>query len=271
MRLRWLAICIGFSACAGSPAPEPKPAVAQAVVVPDAKEEHTETVAAPDRDTGAGVLGDCVITLRRAQELPAEGQERTTYDAALEAEQSGDFMTARKRYFELISQFPRSRLVPLAYLAFGELFAREAESDPTKRELAVQSYAEVLKYPPPENVVHAYASLRHGDMRRGSDDTQALASYKRALATLQAHRGACAAEVERRAEDGMVDAYFGVGAPDRAFLFFRGATSEARARDMLRSLAQALRKAGKTADACAAGRGAGADPVGAEILKAGCP
>ncbi|MFO0565857.1 MAG: hypothetical protein U0263_09350 [Polyangiaceae bacterium] len=256
MRLRWLAICIGFSACAGSPAPEPKPAVAQAVVVPDAKEEHTETVAAPDRDTGAGVLGDCVITLRRAQELPAEGQERTTYDAALEAEQSGDFMTARKRYFELISQFPRSRLVPLAYLAFGELFAREAESDPTKRELAVQSYAEVLKYPPPENVVHAYASLRHGDMRRGSDDTQALASYKRARDAAGSPR-----RLRRRSgaarEDGMVDAYFGVGAPDRAFLFFRGATSEARARDMLRSLAQALRKAGKTADACAAGRGRG--------------
>ena len=56
-----------------------------------------------------------------------------------------DAADARKKLFEIIAKFPSSEHAPAAYLFFGELFFRDAESgDRSKYELARQAYEKVL-------------------------------------------------------------------------------------------------------------------------------
>ncbi|HEY2370705.1 MAG TPA: tetratricopeptide repeat protein [Polyangiaceae bacterium] len=71
------------------------------------------------------------------------------YYLALEYELAGDLSNARRSYYELIKNSPSSKYVPYAYFAFGEIFFHEAKSDPSKWDLAKQSYTEVLKFPSP--------------------------------------------------------------------------------------------------------------------------
>jgi tetratricopeptide (TPR) repeat protein len=86
------------------------------------------------------------------------------YYAGLEHELAGNTSAARRAYYELIKTSPTSKLIPLAYFAFGEMFFAEAEADPSqgdvKNDLAEQAYREVVKYPPPGNAVHAEAKRR---------------------------------------------------------------------------------------------------------------
>jgi tetratricopeptide (TPR) repeat protein len=82
------------------------------------------------------------------------------YYAALEHELAGDLRKARSAYYELIKRVPASKLIPLAYFAFGEMFFAEAVADPSKDALAEQAYREVLKYPPKTNVVYVEAQSR---------------------------------------------------------------------------------------------------------------
>ncbi len=79
-----------------------------------------------------------------------------------ELQLGGEPDNARRVYFELVQKAPPSRYVPLAYLAFGELFSDEAASDPTRWDLAVQAYEQVAKYPPPENKAYGYACYKLG-------------------------------------------------------------------------------------------------------------
>jgi TolA-binding protein len=90
---------------------------------------------------------------------------RTAAPKPLEHELAGDLRNARRAYYELIKTSPQSKLIPLAYFAFGEMFFTEAASDPSKDQLALQAYAEVLKYPPPSNVVYAEAQRRVSEVK----------------------------------------------------------------------------------------------------------
>jgi hypothetical protein len=79
---------------------------------------------------------------------------------------------ARKVYLELIHNWPNSKYIPNAYLAFGELFFNEAQGDPSKWALAEQSYSEVVKYPRPttrssatRTTSSAYVALEQGRLR----------------------------------------------------------------------------------------------------------
>lgn len=103
------------------------------------------------------------------------------YYTALEYDLSGDQRRARAHYYELIQKFPKSEHIPLAYLGFGELFAEEIQSNPSKRELATLAYAEVLKYPPPENRGHCYAALRLAEVTQSDKD------YSRAAHCADSH------------------------------------------------------------------------------------
>jgi tetratricopeptide (TPR) repeat protein len=82
------------------------------------------------------------------------------YYLALEYELSGDLTAARKGYFTLIQRSPQSKLIPLAYYAFAEMFFAEGASDPSKYDLAEQAYRQVLKYPAPQNAVFTEAKDR---------------------------------------------------------------------------------------------------------------
>jgi len=94
-------------------------------------------------------------------EYPSYAQlDEVQYYLGLEAERDGDVSNARRDYFMLIQQRPASPLVPLAYLAFADLFFDEAKGDPSKWELAAQAYMKVISYPPPPE-------LRKGEGLRG--------------------------------------------------------------------------------------------------------
>jgi tetratricopeptide (TPR) repeat protein len=92
--------------------------------------------------------------------------DEVLYYRGLACERAGDLQEARRSYFELIQKAPTSSFVPLAYLAFGELFFAEATADPSKWDLADAAFSEVLKYPPPKNVAACYARYRLGLGRR---------------------------------------------------------------------------------------------------------
>jgi hypothetical protein len=82
------------------------------------------------------------------------------YYLALEYEMTNELSKSRKAYYDLIRTSPKSKFIPLAYFAFGELFYQEAQTDPSKYDLAEQAYKETLKYPAPGNVVFAEAKQR---------------------------------------------------------------------------------------------------------------
>jgi tetratricopeptide (TPR) repeat protein len=94
---------------------------------------------------------------------PAQGHgclDETHYFLGLELVQADALDAARKQFFLLVRDFPQSKWVPHAYLAFGEFFLAEAATDPTKLEFARQSYEKVIQYPPPQNETYGFAHYR---------------------------------------------------------------------------------------------------------------
>lgn len=268
--MRRLLAALPFFASACGPAAPAEPARPATVQVL-AADPAPEPAASGDAPRTASAGPSCVEALRRAADLPAGPDDRAIYDRAFALEQRGELAGARKQYFELVKSHPTSRLVPLAYLAFGELFANDAATDASKWELARAAYAEVVKYPPPDNVAYAYATLRLGDTRRERDDAQALSSYKKALEAVQQHPSLpCGAEVRQGAEGGLLDAYLRAGQPERAWVFFHASAGDERARALFAELCARYEKAGKPADACAAARAAGADATAAELARRYC-
>lgn len=102
------------------------------------------------------------------------------YFLGLAYELQGNAPAARTWYLELIDKAPSSKLVPLAYFAFGELYFIESASDPVKNDFAVQAFTEVLKYPAQENPIYADALLRLGQTHlRRQDDSKAKSMFDR--------------------------------------------------------------------------------------------
>lgn len=108
--------------------------------------------------------------------------DEVLYNLAYEYEQDHKLDEARKVYLGLISDWPQSRYIPNAYLAFGELFFTEAQGDPTRWALAEQSYKEVARYPAPENTVLGYAhyKLAYVYWNKG-DFLQSLSELKKTI------------------------------------------------------------------------------------------
>ena len=108
--------------------------------------------------------------------------DEVLYNLAFEYEQDRKLDQARKVYLGLIADWPQSRYIPNAYLAFGELFFTEAQTDPTHWELAEQSYKKVAQYPAPENKVLGYAhyKLAYVYWNKG-DYPQALSEFKKTI------------------------------------------------------------------------------------------
>lgn len=125
--------------------------------------------------------------------------DEVVYELAYAHEKLGQVDHARRTYLTLLTDHAESPYVPLGYLAFGELFVREAEHEPAKWMLAQQSFEEVLKYPWPGNVVFGYALLRLGNVHeRLGRDSEARQAYSRLRALAAANPGAPAAEIPAR-------------------------------------------------------------------------
>jgi TolA-binding protein len=145
------------------------------------------------------------------------------YYLAYEYEQASDLDNARKVYFELIQNWPQSKFIPNAYLAFGELFFNEAQGDPSKWALAEQSYKEVTKYPAPENKVWGYAhyKLAYVFWNQG-DYAKAMSEFKKTIDYgMQYSQLPNAAQLATSARRDVIPVYALAGDPKRAFDFFK--------------------------------------------------
>ena len=94
----------------------------------------------------------------RTENASFAAMDAVLYYLGLEQEQLGDARSARVSYHDLVSRFPGSDLVPLAYFGFGELFVAEAPRDPPKYDLALQAFKEALR--PPKAPIRPDALLR---------------------------------------------------------------------------------------------------------------
>jgi len=116
--------------------------------------------------------------------------DEVLYYLALEHERAGDANEARRTYYELIQRAPKSPFVPLAYLAFGETFFAEAQSDPSKWALVEAAYGKVVKYPAPANRAQCYAYHQLGFAARAvGDRAKAKSFYNKARICAQQYPG----------------------------------------------------------------------------------
>ncbi len=147
--------------------------------------------------------------------------DEVLYYLAYEYEQAQNLDQARKVYLELIQQWPQSKFIPNAYLAFGELFFNEAQGDPSKWALAEQSYSEVIKYPPPDNKVWGYAHYKLGYVYWNKGDfPRAMSEFKKTIDYgVQYAQLPNAAQLAISARKDIIPIYALAGDPKRAFDF----------------------------------------------------
>lgn len=149
--------------------------------------------------------------------------DEVLYYLAYEYEQAKDYEKARKVYFELIKNWAKSKYIPNAYLAFGELFFQEAQSDPAKWTFAEQSYLEVIKYPPPDNKVFGYAHYKLGYVYWNQGDyAKAMSSFKKTIDYgKQFSNLPNAKELAKSARRDLIPVYALAGDPKGAYGFFK--------------------------------------------------
>lgn len=242
--------------------PSPDPPVVKVEPPPDtaAPESGDAPTAAPPPSREAANLDECARHIREGKGLPASGNDRALFDQAVSEQRAGNLPDARRRYFELIRRSPASPFVPLAYLAFGELFREESKREPSHASLAMSAYQKVTTFPPPGNTAYAYALYRIAGMNQKGNAKQALDEYSRALAA--APDSPCPSALGQAARDGLTATYVDAGRPDRAWAFFRhAAADDATAAEMLAALVERYDAAGKAVDGCKALRAAGAAAV----------
>jgi tetratricopeptide (TPR) repeat protein len=220
---------------------------------PPAQADTPADAAPPTREISN--LDECAEQIRDGRGLPASGAGRELYERALSEQRAGNLAAARRSYFELIEQNPASPFIPLAYLAFGDLFREQAKKEPSHASLAISAYRKVTTFPPSDNTAYAYALLRIADMDQKRNANQALAGYARTLAA--AADSPCPDALGQAARDGLTATYVGVGRPDRAWAFFRhAAPDDATAARMLAALVDKYNAVGRFRDGCQALRAA---------------
>jgi len=152
--------------------------------------------------------------------------DEVLYYLAYEHEQAQNQEEARRVYLQLISDTPLSRYIPHAYLAFGELFFAEGQTDPAKFELARQSYAKVLEYPEAQNKVFGYALYKlgyvHWNLGERENLGKALDFFKKTIEYAGRHAGEPGVvSLAKNARKDIVPVYALVGKPGEAFGFFK--------------------------------------------------
>jgi len=90
--------------------------------------------------------------------------DEALYYLALEHVRGDATHESRKTLLNLVQNWPQSLYIGQAYFLFGEMFRKEAASDPSKWALAEQSYAEAAKYP--KSPVAALALTRRKEARQ---------------------------------------------------------------------------------------------------------
>jgi tetratricopeptide (TPR) repeat protein len=155
--------------------------------------------------------------------------DEVEYFLGYEYELSGDAANARRAYYDLIVKMPSSKYIPSAYLAFGEMFFDEAQTDPTKWELAKQAYLKTISFPPPDNRVYGYSWYKLGHTFANQGELpQALNAFKKTIdfATLFPQLPGSDA-LAQAAHDEVIPVYAVAGDPGAAYNFFRTLSGDA--------------------------------------------
>jgi hypothetical protein len=147
------------------------------------------SIASPAREDAARQRAIQFYKAMKTQYPSYAAIDDVLYYLGLAYERAGALGEARKAYYELIMKAPRSSKIPLAYLAFGEMFFEEAKADPTKWPLAKAAHGEVVKYPAPKNRAACFARMRLGQIfEQTGDRPRALAEYQKARQCAQNYR-----------------------------------------------------------------------------------
>ncbi len=236
----------------------PGPSTSGWAIMPDPRKNP------PGRPAAKGFAA-CVQQLRSGASI-GDAPGAYLHEQAWQEESDNNLNAARKSYFNLIQNFPASPYIPLAYLAFGEMFAADAAADSSRWALAVQAFSEVLKYPPTTNSILAYATMRAGDAHRAlADHRAALTSYKQAIARAAGPSQQCGPFIREKSLDGLLAAYASVGDPARAHAFLKATLGDESATlAALERLASLLDK--NPRGACAAVSGAPGAPAELKAL-----
>jgi len=191
-----------------------------------------------------------------AREAPSYRRlDEVLYAMGTEKLALGDRAGARKAWFELIKNNPRSKLVPHVYLGFADMFFDEAATEPHKLQLAKQAYREVLKYPPPSNQAWGYASYKLGWVHFNLGELpEALAAFQKAVEFGDGNPtipGASA--IAREARKDLVRAYARAGRPRTAWNYFQRVNGsrgdDARTVAMISRLGEAYLQDGQSLEA----------------------
>ncbi|MBW2454329.1 MAG: hypothetical protein JRI68_07455 [Deltaproteobacteria bacterium] len=184
--------------------------------------------------------------------------DEVLYYLAFEHERARHPAKARDAYLQLIGQWPRSKYVPHAFLAFGELYFAEGQRDPTRWPLAKLAYQKVLKHKAPGNKLWGYAQYKLGYVHWNQGrHAQALDAFVKVIRLgarypkLPNTRGL----VEAARRD-LVPVYAQQGNPKRAHDFFRPLSGDragqsARTFAMMEELGRVMMDTGHYADAIA--------------------
>ncbi len=157
--------------------------------------------------------------------------DEVMYYLAYEHEQANQLDKARDVYMEMIDKKPQSKYIPNAYLAFGELFFNEAQGDPSKWELARQSYEKVLGYDQATTKVWGYAQYKMGYVYWNLGDKPSLAlaldAFKKTIdysRKFAANPGIPA--LGKSARKDIIPVYALIGKPEGAYAFFKPLTDK---------------------------------------------
>lgn len=149
--------------------------------------------------------------------------DEALYFLGLEYQRLASPEKARKTYLTLIMRFPASPWIPSAYVAFGEFFFAEGNTDPSKLEYARQSYDKAVQFPPPQNEVLGFAHYRLAQVHKQKQDHPAAMSHLMkaidfAVNNPHLRSSPALAQAARRE---IVPVYAAAGAPTKAEPFFK--------------------------------------------------
>jgi len=162
--------------------------------------------------------------------------DEVLFSLAFALEEMREYDRARRVYYRLIRDYPQSKFVPHAWLAFAEYYFNEGEM----RE-AIQFYEKVTQFPPAENPVYGYALYKSAWALYNLDDFRgALEKFTEVIEFAQQNPDARDAEnLSRQSRRELVLPYAMVGTPSRALAFFRRyAADENQAIEMFESLGE---------------------------------
>ncbi|MEZ4335037.1 MAG: tetratricopeptide repeat protein [Sandaracinaceae bacterium] len=195
------------------------------------QQSEAESAARADREAAVRTLATLVAGFPDRPRL-----DEALYSLALLLEETEQAPRAMQVYHRLLRDFPQSRYVPHAYLAFAERAFAQGQLDDAR-----QFYERVLTIPAERNELYGYALYKLAWVRYNQEDFRgSLDAFVRVLEHTRQHPDrSSSAALARQARRELVMPYARTGRPDRALAFFRRvAAHEDEAQAMLESLAQ---------------------------------